>query len=269
MSEPASTSSHADVNARPDSGDAGAEAGISLDQLSAAFAQMLGAGDDPYTTPGEADSQAPEDAPQLGGLSVDPQISNDVSADVCELTPRSILEAMLFVGSPGNEPLTSEQVAALMRGVRPTEVDALVRELNDQYAARRCPYSIVTSGAGYRLALRDEFESLRQRFYGKARQVRLSQAAIEVLSIVAYNQPISPEEIHRLRRRAEWFFAHAACPPAVAPPRAVDREQASAVPHHRTFLGTVRAVVVGGFTPQQRIRGVSCASTARSSLIFT
>ena len=33
----------------------------------------------------------------------------------------------------------------------------------------------------------------------KARQVRLSQAAIEVLSIVAYNQPISPEEIHRLR----------------------------------------------------------------------
>jgi segregation and condensation protein B len=199
MAEHVSTSSHTDVNARPDSGDAGPQAGISLDQLSAAFAEMLGSGDDPYTTPSESNNQAPEDAPQLGGLSVDLHISNHVSADVCELTPRSILEAMLFVGSPGNEPLTSEQVAALMRGVRPGEVDALVRELNDQYAARRCPYWIVTSGAGYRLALRDEFDSLRQRFYGKARQVRLSQAAIEVLSIVAYSQPISPEEIHRLR----------------------------------------------------------------------
>src|SRR5215213_177974 len=174
MPEHVSTSSHADANARPNSGDAGPQAGISLDQLSAAFAQMLGKGDDPYTTPVEADNRAPEDAPQLGGLSVDSHIPSDVSADVCELTPRSILEAMLFVGSPGNEPLASEHVAALMRGVRPTEVDALVRELNDQYAARRCPYWIITSGAGYRLALRDEFDSLRQRFYGKARQVRLS-----------------------------------------------------------------------------------------------
>jgi segregation and condensation protein B len=175
------------------------EVGISLDQLSAAFAQMLGTGDDPYTAPSETAEPAAATQPQLGGFAVDAH-ANDVASDAaCELTPRSILEAMLFVGSPGNEPLTSQQVAELMRGVRASEVDSLVRELNDHYLASRCPYEIVTSGAGYHLSMRAEFDSIRQRFYGKARQARLSQAAIEVLSIVAYNQPISGDEIHRLR----------------------------------------------------------------------
>jgi len=191
-----SEQSNANEPVRPTSSD---EPGISLDQLSAAFAQMLATGDDPYTAPAAASETTADPAPQLGGFAVDAHDASDAAEDVCELTPRSILEAMLFVGSPGNEPLNSEQVAALMRGVRASEVDELIRQLNDHYAASRCPYSIVASGPGYRLALREEFDPIRQRFYGKARQARLSQAAIEVLSIVAYNQPITAEEIHRLR----------------------------------------------------------------------
>ena len=37
------------------------------------------------------------------------------------LSPRTILESMLFVGHPGNEALTAAQVAGLIRGVRPGE----------------------------------------------------------------------------------------------------------------------------------------------------
>ena len=77
---------------------------------------------------------------------------------------------MLFVGVPGNVPLTSQQVARLMRGVRPTEIDALVRQLNATYAARNCPYEIAAEGPGYRMRLRDEHARLRDRFYGKARK---------------------------------------------------------------------------------------------------
>jgi segregation and condensation protein B len=172
-----------------------ADSGISLDQLSAAFAQMLGAGDDPYRA--DAQSVNPADV-QLGGFSVDPVELADAEA-ACEVTPRSILESMLFVGSPGNEPLTSEQVAALMRGVSPVEVDSLIAELNDHYAALRAPYEIINRGPGYLLSLRKEFEPVQQQLYGKARQARLSQAAIEVLSIVAYNQPLAADEVQRLR----------------------------------------------------------------------
>ena len=167
-----------------------AEAGLSLNQLSEALAGMFRSGDLPYDKPAAA-----------GTGEAEPEVETEVAEqdDDFEVTPRSILEALLFVGHPQNEPITSKQVAGLMRGVRPAEIDALVRELNRDYTARNCPYAIAAEGAGYRLTLREDFGRLRDKFYGKARQARLSQAAIEVLSAVAYNQPITAEEVSRLR----------------------------------------------------------------------
>jgi segregation and condensation protein B len=169
------------------------EAGLALEQLSAALAGMLDTGDDPY-----AAASAKAIAPVDEALPV--EVADAALADdACEVTPRSILEAMLFVGSPGNEPLSAKQVAALMRGVRSAEIDALVCQLNETYLRRNCPYSIVAEGAGYRLQLNESHRRLGDKFYGKARQARLSQAAIEVLATVAYRAPITTEEISRLR----------------------------------------------------------------------
>jgi segregation and condensation protein B len=106
---------------------------------------------------------------------------------------------MLFVGNRQNEPLNANQVSGLMRGVRPAEIDDLVRELNREYEANRCPYRIISEGAGYRLVLRDEFHALRDKFYGRVQHARLSQAAVEVLSLVAYNGSLSGDEVAKLR----------------------------------------------------------------------
>ena len=113
--------------------------------------------------------------------------------------PRTILEAMLFVGHPENEPLTREEAAAGMRGVELDEIDELVAQLNDEYEQLGCPYVVVPEKEGFRLTLRAAWQPLRERFYGKLRQARLSQAAIDVLSIVAYRQPISREDVDKLR----------------------------------------------------------------------
>jgi segregation and condensation protein B len=119
-----------------------------------------------------------------------------------EISPRTILEAMLFVGHPQHEPLTASHVASLMRGVRPAEIDELVVELNETYAAEQCAYWIESVGAGYRLVLRPEFAPLRDRFYGRVKEAKLSQQAIDVLALVAYNQPLTQAEIDRLRNAA-------------------------------------------------------------------
>lgn len=167
------------------------DAGLSLDQLSNAFAAVLAAGQDPYQSAPEdpvlvaIDDVAPDSSAEADKLGVD--------TDACPISPRTILEAMLFVG--GNEPLTSQRVAGLMRGVRPAEIDALVRELNDDYAARHCPYQILAEGAGYALRLRQRYERIGERLQGRSRQSRLSQPAIEVLSIVAFEQPITADEV--------------------------------------------------------------------------
>ena len=86
-----------------------------------------------------------------------------------------------------------------MRGVSPSEIDAAVRELNAQYEQDEAPYRIDGTNAGYRLVLREEFERMRDKFYGTVREAKLSPAALEVLSIVAYNQPATAEKINELR----------------------------------------------------------------------
>ena len=121
--------------------------------------------------------------------------------DAGELSPRSIVEAMLFVGHPSNQPISSRQMASLMRGVPPREIDELIGELNDDYLRNGHPYHIISAGAGYRLELRDAFASLRNVFYGRVREARLSQAAVDVLAIVAYQPGLSRPEIDRVRGR--------------------------------------------------------------------
>jgi segregation and condensation protein B len=167
--------------------------GLLLDKLNQAFAEMLGTGSDPYTPVPEPEVGAPE-------AFLEPSRPSTVDEqDSCEITPRSILEAMLFVDNRANQPLSSTRVCELMRGVRPAEVDDLVRELNEQYVANGCPYKIASEGDGYRLVLREEFNRVQAKFYGKARQARLSAGAVEVLALVAYNGPLAADEVSRLR----------------------------------------------------------------------
>ncbi len=172
------------------------DAGLSLDELSQAYAALLAKGADPYTETTHAD-------PVATAAPLAPQISPPAAArphdDAFAVTPKAILEAMLFVGHPTSEPLTSERIAGLMRGVTPAEIDDLTAELNTEYAAAGAPYSIRSVDAGYRLELKPEFGPLRDVFHGRIRQARLSQAAIDCLAIVGYHQPVAAEQISRLR----------------------------------------------------------------------
>ena len=182
--------------------------GISLDELSESFARLLGRGDVPYDVADSQKDETEQSEPSsdnqqtlLSEVLSDPDwpASDEDSEDACPVTPRTILEAMLFVGHPENEPLTSEEVAGLMRGVRAEEIDKLAKELNEDYEAQGAPYHIESVGKGYRMSLRAEFESVRQRFYGRVKEARLSQAAIDVLALVAYNQPITRNRVDQLR----------------------------------------------------------------------
>ncbi|HEY5312204.1 MAG TPA: SMC-Scp complex subunit ScpB [Pirellulales bacterium] len=173
-----------------------ADGGLSLDELNQAFAQLLGSGLDPY------DATATADAPDVAEADepAEPPVADADTA--CEITPRSILEAMLFVGHPSNEPLSATQVAGLMRGVRPNEIDDLVRDLNAEYVRNGCPYTVVSEGAGYRLVLREQYYGVRDKFYGRARASRLSPSALEVLSLLAYRGPMTERELCGLRGAA-------------------------------------------------------------------
>ena len=178
--------------------------GLSLEELGEAYAALLVKGADPYSQPPEV---RPTEGVPVDGTATEEDAAAEAfrgpgdDAGDCELTPKSILEAILFVGHPHGEPLTSRQISSLMRGVMPSEVDDLVQELNEAYDSQGAAYRINPVSAGYRLQLREEFGALRDKFLGRLREARLSQAAIDILSIVAYKQPITADEIDRWRSK--------------------------------------------------------------------
>jgi segregation and condensation protein B len=180
--------------------------GLPLDELTEAYANLIAGGDDPYRPAPEREPFRSPAEPADDAEDAEPDEELDESEDepvpeqdLYEVSPRAILEAMLFIGHPQNEPLLCEQVASLMRGVRAQEIGDLVVELNRAYDEEGCPYRVESSGAGYRMVLRDEFHSLRDKFYGRTKAAKLSQAAIDVLAIVAYKQPLTREEVDDLR----------------------------------------------------------------------
>jgi len=183
---------------------------FSLDELSQAYAEVLGrssgqAGD---AADGDEESDADEEeaedeAPHAEEPVEDEEEEEREDADLhAEISPQSILEAMLFVGHPDNQPLAAARIAACMRGVKASEIAGFASELNAQYAADGSVYEIASDEGGYRLQLRGEFSALREKFYGRVRDARLSQPAVEVLSVVAYNQPVNRAAVDTMRGKA-------------------------------------------------------------------
>ena len=118
-------------------------------------------------------------------------------SDASRVTPRQIIEAALFVGGTT---LTTRKLCSLLRDdFDPEFVDGVIDELNRQYATENCPYEIQFGRGGFRMALRTEFEPVRNRVYGYGpREIKLSQEALEILSLVAYKQPITQSDIEQL-----------------------------------------------------------------------
>jgi segregation and condensation protein B len=110
------------------------------------------------------------------------------------VTAEQVIEAALFVGGA---PLNAKKICSLLRGSYDTAfVQQAIDELNSQYAAEARPYEIRLGDGGYRMELRPEFDKLRHRVYGSGpREVKLSQDVLEVLALVAYQQPITQEQV--------------------------------------------------------------------------
>lgn len=110
------------------------------------------------------------------------------------VSPTQVIEAALFVGGP---PLTAKKLAGLFDAhIDQMTIETQIDELNGQYRDQNRPYEVRLGEGGYRMALRADFESLRNKVYGVGpRDVKLSQDALEVLALVAYQQPLPHKQL--------------------------------------------------------------------------
>ncbi|TDD57117.1 SMC-Scp complex subunit ScpB, partial [Kribbella antibiotica] len=108
---------------------------------------------------------------------------------------RRALEAILMVT---DEPLP---VLTLARAVgRPTgDVAAALTELSGEYTEQGRGFDLREIGGGWRYYTRPEAAAFVERFVLDGQQARLTQAALETLSVVAYKQPVSRARVSAIR----------------------------------------------------------------------
>ena len=79
------------------------------------------------------------------------------------------------------------------------EISGLIAEINNDLEASGRPYEIVEFGGGWQFSTKKEFGRIVHFYYKSKLSRRLSNAALEVLSIIAYRQPITKAEIEQIR----------------------------------------------------------------------
>jgi len=133
-------------------------------------------------------------APEKTSVEVEPEPEPNGGTTV---TPHQIIESALFVGG---KPLTTKNLRTLFRGdVSTDDLVELIEQLNHLYASENRPYEVRLHEGGYVLELREEHQALRRKAFGLGpREVKLTTDALEVLSLIAYHQPISAQEIEEL-----------------------------------------------------------------------
>jgi segregation and condensation protein B len=110
---------------------------------------------------------------------------------------KKIIESVLFITE---QPVTPKMLESLFDPPVPREeLTGLVKALAEDYAARGCALEIREIAGGWQMATRPEFAPWIRKLFKDRLTYRLSQSAMETLSIVAYKQPITRNEIEEIR----------------------------------------------------------------------
>ena len=164
-------------------------------QLGESFAVLLGGHDWQIDQIPEAlpvdDAESPLPAPMA-----EAPVAEAVNEATVPPSPLQIIEALLFVGG---QPLKSEHAEEVIRGLTHEQFRETVESLNRLYRAQNRPYQILRGSQGYSLRILPRYSTIRERLFGGPREARLNQSALDVVSLIAYRQPIPKSEIDNLR----------------------------------------------------------------------
>jgi len=109
---------------------------------------------------------------------------------------KAVLEGLLFV--VGEDGLTLSQMEDVL-GVSEDEAKELIRELKDDYKDESRGLRIDFLGNRFKLTTKFEHKEYYQKLIENPLTNVLSQAALETLAIIAYNEPITRMQIDAIR----------------------------------------------------------------------
>lgn len=108
---------------------------------------------------------------------------------------RGAIEAVLFASG---EPVPAERIASVLKLDRPT-AEKILADLSDRFQSEKSGIRIVRFGDSYQMCSSPEYAGYVREVLEIRRNMPLSQAAMEVLAVVAYNQPVTKAFVERVR----------------------------------------------------------------------
>ncbi len=109
---------------------------------------------------------------------------------------KELIESLIFVSL---EPLSLEKIKSLLLEFPEKEIEKAIKDLLESYVSNERGIQIIQSAGGYLFSTKPEFDPWIKRFFKEDKKTKLSSAAVETLSVVAYHQPITLSEISALR----------------------------------------------------------------------
>jgi len=116
---------------------------------------------------------------------------------------KSIIESLIFAS---DEPISSGEIIKAIKeidgidvSITPSDIEKTVTELNGKYSSDESSFRILTIAEGFIFGTKHEYAKYVGYLSTEKSKRRLSQAALETLSIIAYKQPITKPEIENIR----------------------------------------------------------------------
>jgi segregation and condensation protein B len=106
-----------------------------------------------------------------------------------------LVEVILFLE---NEPVSLDRLSK-MTGLKAERVEKALSEIKEVYAQHMHGLDLTESHGSYHFLPSGDLHERLRSCYGRRVDRRLSRAAMETLSIVAYSQPITRREIENIR----------------------------------------------------------------------
>ena len=108
---------------------------------------------------------------------------------------RSALEAVLLVV---DSPVTTDQLASAT-GEPAARIDAALRAMDAELSARSSGIDLRFAGDGWRFYTRNDYAPYVEKLLLDGARSKLTRAALETLSVVAYRQPVSRTRVSAVR----------------------------------------------------------------------
>ncbi len=109
---------------------------------------------------------------------------------------KKVLETLLFIT---DAPLPVSRIAQLCEIKNKERIESALQELRKGYDEEGRTLQVMQVAGGWQLATRPEYGLWVRKLYHNKMTVRLTQAALETLCIIAYKQPLTRAEIEAIR----------------------------------------------------------------------